>query len=163
MMQSQQSFWQFAVSLYGFDGVQPLLLRWQDEYGLEVTLLLWALWLDVQGQPWDEELWRLGLSGTAVGRRRIKRWRGWRRCCPRSLVRIRDWLLAVELNRERGVIDQLQQLTSLAHLEPAAIDASELWLQYTTRLLQTLGLQDQQSQLVALLQNWREGDRQAPP
>ncbi len=162
MMQSPQSFWQFAVSLYGFDGVQPLLLRWQDEKGLEVTLLLWALWLDLQGLPWNEALWQQGLSGTTAGRRRIKRWRFCRRCCPRSLGWLRGWFLRVELDRERRVIDQLQQLTLSASVVPGDTGGADLHLHYTGRLLQTLELQDQQPRLEELLQYWRAGDNQAP-
>ena len=152
MMQPQRSFWQFAVSLYGFAGVQPLLLSWQDDHGLEVTLLLWALWLDLQGKPRDTQLWQQGVSSSAGGRERVERWRRWRRRCPRWLTLLRRWLLRRELQQEQRVIDSLQRLTPGAEIRPEATEG--LQLQNSEWLLRERGLQAGQPQLESLVQHW---------
>ena len=37
--------WQYSLDVYGRDGVEPLLLRLQDDCGLDVNTLLYAAWL----------------------------------------------------------------------------------------------------------------------
>ncbi len=43
--------------LYPLAGVEPILLRLQDEYGLDVLLLLVACWLAGRGQPVEGTDW----------------------------------------------------------------------------------------------------------
>ncbi|PUA28367.1 MAG: TIGR02444 family protein [Cellvibrio sp. 79] len=41
--------WDFSVHYYARPGVSPLCLRLQDEHGVNVNVLLWALWLGYRG------------------------------------------------------------------------------------------------------------------
>jgi uncharacterized protein (TIGR02444 family) len=50
---SQGRLWTYAVSLYARPGVEPLLIRLQDDHGQSPSFLLWALWLAAQGRPAD--------------------------------------------------------------------------------------------------------------
>ena len=43
------SLWDFACALYSRPKVAPLCLRLQDDYSLNVNLVLWCVWLDTQG------------------------------------------------------------------------------------------------------------------
>lgn len=78
-----RDLWSFSLSLYAAPGVAEACLTAQDRHGADVNLLLWAVWLAVQGhdltvaelaaaehaiRPWREEVvWPL----RAV-RRRLK-------------------------------------------------------------------------------------------
>jgi uncharacterized protein (TIGR02444 family) len=43
-------FWRFSLALYGRPGVPPACLRLQDEAGVDVNVLLFAMWLGRQGR-----------------------------------------------------------------------------------------------------------------
>ncbi len=38
------AFWEWSLSRYARDGVEPVLLRLQDEFGFNVNILLWCCW-----------------------------------------------------------------------------------------------------------------------
>ncbi|MFQ5564293.1 MAG: TIGR02444 family protein [Parvularculaceae bacterium] len=40
----RQDFWTWSVKCYGGDGVEPVLLKLQDEFDLNVNILLWCCW-----------------------------------------------------------------------------------------------------------------------
>ncbi len=44
------SLWDFAVAVYAMDGVSPICLRWQDEFGVDVTVVLSAAWQATRGR-----------------------------------------------------------------------------------------------------------------
>lgn len=44
-------FWSWSLERYPIEGVEPLLLRLQDEFGFNVNILLWACWC---GERYDE-------------------------------------------------------------------------------------------------------------
>lgn len=44
-----QDLWDFAVALYGYDGIETICLEWQDQYGVDVTMLLHACWVGEHG------------------------------------------------------------------------------------------------------------------
>ncbi|MGQ3049347.1 MAG: TIGR02444 family protein [Niveispirillum sp.] len=83
MNSPSHDLWSFCLSLYAAPGVAEACLTAQDRHGADVNLLLWAVWLAVQGhdltaaevadaeaatRPWREEVvWPL----RAV-RRRLK-------------------------------------------------------------------------------------------
>lgn len=46
---AEADIWHFVVRLYGQDGVAPACLRLQEEYGVDVALLLFAAWMAEQG------------------------------------------------------------------------------------------------------------------
>lgn len=39
-----EKFWSWSLARYKIDGVEPLLLRLQDEFDFNVNILLWACW-----------------------------------------------------------------------------------------------------------------------
>lgn len=47
-------FWDFSLERYGADGVAPACLLLQDDFGLDVNLLLYAAWLAHRGQRLSE-------------------------------------------------------------------------------------------------------------
>jgi uncharacterized protein (TIGR02444 family) len=47
-----ESFWQYSLSLY--PAVKDLCLQWQDNFGVNINLLLFLLYLDKQQQSLDE-------------------------------------------------------------------------------------------------------------
>jgi len=52
-------FWRFSLDLYGRDGVASACLDLQDRAGLDVNLLLFAVWLGEEGRPAREpSAWR---------------------------------------------------------------------------------------------------------
>jgi len=48
MMASPAGFWNFSVAVYAQPAVADLCLRTQDNYGANVNLLLWCIWLEQQ-------------------------------------------------------------------------------------------------------------------
>jgi len=59
-----KSLWEFSLRTYAQPGVSKLCLRLQDDYGVDVNLLLWSLWLEQRGQVLTLEL--LTLAQTEV-------------------------------------------------------------------------------------------------
>ena len=45
--------WNFALAFYASKDVQELLLKLQNDYQQDTLLVLTALWLGQQGQPWQ--------------------------------------------------------------------------------------------------------------
>ena len=41
---TSSEFWDWSLIHYARDGVEPLLLQLQDEFGLDANILLWACW-----------------------------------------------------------------------------------------------------------------------
>ncbi len=54
-MNSQDSLWQFALAYYQRPAVAELCLELQDQWGADVCLLLWCLWLERQDVRLDSE------------------------------------------------------------------------------------------------------------
>lgn len=48
-LQLNNTFWQFALSFYKKAGVAQKLLQLQDEFGLDINLLLYMVWLGEKG------------------------------------------------------------------------------------------------------------------
>lgn len=61
------SLWDFSLHYYARSGVGPLCLRLQDEQGVNVNVLLWALWLGYRGV-------RLEPASLAQALRKIHSW-----------------------------------------------------------------------------------------
>lgn len=52
---SMQRLWDFAVNLYGQDQVALICIDWQDRFGLDITMLLHACWVGVNGRTLDAD------------------------------------------------------------------------------------------------------------
>lgn len=53
-------FGQFALALYQQPDVAQSCLSLQDQQKMDVNLLLWARWLDLEAIPFDQQLWKAG-------------------------------------------------------------------------------------------------------
>ncbi len=49
-MERGSEFWRFSLSLYRMDGVPPSCIALQDRHGLDVNIMLFALWLASKGR-----------------------------------------------------------------------------------------------------------------
>lgn len=54
-LQLDNTFWQFALSLYGKAGVAQKLLQLQDQFGLDINVLLYMVWLGNEGIALNDE------------------------------------------------------------------------------------------------------------
>ncbi len=88
--------WQFSCSVYAKQGVADACICLQNDFGLDVNLLLFAGWAGLRGQP---------LSEADVVRAEA-RTSSWRREMIQPLRRMRRWLKAtdVPLGRDVGVL-----------------------------------------------------------
>lgn len=123
--------WSFSLSLYAAPGVAAACLTAQDSQGADVNLLLWAVWLAVQGHdltaeevaeaeaavgPWREEVvWPL----RAV-RRRLKT--GPRPAPDQDTESLRMQVKAAELEAEKAQQSLLQTLPRQRRTEGAVAD-----------------------------------------
>lgn len=41
---AELSLWDYAVAVYAEEGVSPICLRWQDQLGVDVTVMLSGIW-----------------------------------------------------------------------------------------------------------------------
>jgi uncharacterized protein (TIGR02444 family) len=51
-----ENLWRFSLSVYARPGVAPRCLQLQDQWGANVNLVLWLLWLETRGQTADAAL-----------------------------------------------------------------------------------------------------------
>ena len=113
-MSNHSSLWAFCLSFYQHPGVEGLCLKLQDQKGINVNHMLWALWLDQLTPGGDETLWLEGI-------RRTQRWHRWvvinvrtlRKGVPKQglLLSLRRRLLSWELLAEQRELRMLEQLT----------------------------------------------------
>ena len=160
-MSLESPFWRFSLTLYQAPDVAPACLMLQDERGLDVNLLLYALWAGLQGasliaadfdrlealvRPWRTDI--------------IQPLRAVRRALKSPLIEIdphapgelRARIAAAELDAE-----QIQQ--ALLYTQPLVIDpASPLppraqAIENAARLLAWLAISDQEmdQSILALL------------
>lgn len=110
--QSAQSnlFWEYSLALYAREGVAAACLALQDEFGLDVNLLLYGAWQASQGRRLDEQHMAELEESTALWRHEVvkpvralrQRWREF----P-GVAQLRDELKSLELNAERQQQDMM--------------------------------------------------------
>ena len=122
-MSATSPFWRFSLSLYGRPGVGPACVALQDAHGLDVNVLLFALWLAAEGR-------RVAAADVAAADAAVGDWRrqavGPLRAVRRFLkeppaaldatavAALRDRVKAVELESERLQQEALYRLRPLA-------------------------------------------------
>lgn len=112
------SLWDFSLKIYALPGVAEQCLVLQDEFGVDVNLLLWSLWLGVRGQLLSPEL--LSAAEAAV--------LDWSQLAVQPLRRLRR-----QLKAHFGVEDSAREAVR------QAIKAAELAAEnYQQQLLQGL-------------------------
>ena len=158
-MSNQSSLWAFCLSFYQHPGVEGLCLKLQDDKGINVNQLLWALWLDQFTPGGDEALWLEGIQ-------RTQRWHRWVVSNVRSMRRglskqgllapLRRRLLNWELLAERRELKMLEQLThKRLRLEWQAWQMED-GIYPARRLAELLSTPDC-DELMRCFERWRQG------
>ena len=117
----EEGFWRFSLAFYALPRVAPALLALQDRDGLDVNLMLFALWLGISGRhPLDSGA--LAAAERAIGTIRAEvveplrlLRRNLKHQADEDIQRFRESIKVLELEGEKLV------QTRLAHLaRPAA-------------------------------------------
>ena len=113
---SVEALWPYALEVYARPGVEPLLLRLQDEHGQCVPLLLWSLWMAAGGRPIDAakaaacaELARAWQDAAVAPLRRLRRGLKVKANTQQLQTRIRHGVKALELEAERMLLQMLEE------------------------------------------------------
>ncbi len=115
----QTPLWDWAVSGYGRDGVQPVCLHLQDDFGQNVPLLLWAIWASQAGWVGDEETLEAACDlARAWDDLAVRPLRAVRQAMKKphpdlddlARERVRDQVKAAELLAEKALLEALATL-----------------------------------------------------
>ncbi len=109
---ADNEFWQYSLRVYALPGVADLCLLWQEQYGINVNILLWSAWLEHEGvQVTDALLDEVIAGADPWGEKVIVTIRNLRRDLkkrdlgpvgiPKSLSSMRESLLKTELKAEQ--------------------------------------------------------------
>ncbi len=158
MIRPDTSLWAFSVSFYRHSEVEALCIQLQDQHGVNVNSLLWAIWLDEICPVSDIGIWSRGLAG-------ISRWhkmvvvplRSLRRSLAREGIigRFRRQLLSWELMAEKCELTMLEQ-EALRAISTQAHNADKTSHRFLALALE--GLIDEQRQLGTLFEQWSQSD-----
>ncbi|SEL62889.1 TIGR02444 family protein [Halomonas daqiaonensis] len=104
--------WEFALALYGRDGVEAACLMLQDEAGVDVCELLWHCWLHHHGLACDEfpdpvRRWQQQVTAPLRRLRRDLKPEARQR---EPVAALRRTLQQAELQAEREALSRLEQL-----------------------------------------------------
>jgi len=103
--------WEFALALYGRDGVEAACLSLQDEAGIDVCELLWHCWLYHHGltcdaPPNDTRHWQRDVTAPL---RRLRRALKAEARGDAGVAELRRTLQKAELQAEREALSRLQR------------------------------------------------------
>lgn len=123
--------WRFAEEVYQCPGVEAACLQLQAQ-GIDVCLLLCALWLDAREVPWDDtrgqalrdlaQPWQMQV---VMPLRQLRQsWRGAAQG-DNALARLREEVKRLELEAEREL---LQRLATLSREWPSVGGTQQRWL-----------------------------------
>ena len=123
--------WRFAEEVYQRPGVEAVCLQLQAQ-GVDVCLLLCALWLDTREVPWDEtrnqalrDLAQPWQTQVVTPLRQLRQ--NWRAAAQgdKALTQLREQIKRLELEAEREL---LQRLATLSREWPSVDGAQQRWL-----------------------------------
>ena len=108
-----ESIWDFALAFYRQNGVEADCLAAQDVYGLDVTLLIFALYRSRHGHGFDAQasyelarnLTRMLVDPLRARRRALKSPPAGHD--PRTIAQLRDQIKAAELAGEQTILQTL--------------------------------------------------------
>lgn len=144
MCEPYTDIWQFATTVYRKQGVETYCIQLQDEYGANIPLALWLLWLDCHEQSAGDG--RLLAAGKAIAEdwqsqvitpmRQARRWLKQHSPIDDTTSATRHAIQDAELTAEQSLLLKLQQLTVLERELPACSASPSLSLlsQYITQL-----------------------------
>ena len=103
--------WEFALALYGRDGVEEACLTLQDEAGLDVCELLWHCWLYRHGltSEADPDTVRHWQRDVTAPLRRLRRALKAEARQDTGVAELRQTLKQAELQAEREALSRLQR------------------------------------------------------
>ena len=118
---ASEALWPYALEVYARPGVEPVLLRLQDEHDQCVPLLLWSLWMAGGGRPIDAakatacaELARAWQDAAVAPLRRLRRGLKTRAKTEQLQARVRHGVKALELEAERMLLQMLEESSPAA-------------------------------------------------
>jgi uncharacterized protein (TIGR02444 family) len=116
-------FWNYSLKLYGADGVQRACLELQDEFGLDVNMVLFCIWAgtDGPGELTADELRECIVRTTQWQDKVVQRLRHIRRTLKQDNLGATDELVAIlrpEVQQAELAAEHAEQLL-LAGLVPA--------------------------------------------
>ncbi len=113
----QHPFWDYSLRLYGAPGVSEACLKLQDEYGLDVNLILFCLWAGTEGPG------RITADELATA---LARTAPWQRQVVERIRWLRRTLKLDELGATRELVDQFRP--AVQELEISAEHVEQLVL-----------------------------------
>ncbi|SNR96074.1 TIGR02444 family protein [Azospirillum sp. RU38E] len=120
------SLWDFSLAVYAAPGVAEACLRAQDQYGLDVNLILWAAWLGANGHRLTGPELAAAASATDAWRREVvqplravrRRLKNGPPPAPNAAsTALREQVQAAELEAERQQQQMLQAFPPRQRLE----------------------------------------------
>ncbi|MEQ6889623.1 TIGR02444 family protein [Halomonas sp. CS7] len=104
--------WEFALALYGRDGVEAACLTLQDEAGIDVCEMLWHCWLYQHGLTCDAppDAVRRWQHEVTAPLRRLRRALKAEARDDDGVAELRRTLQTAELQAEREALSRLQRL-----------------------------------------------------
>ncbi|MEQ6917954.1 TIGR02444 family protein [Halomonas aquatica] len=108
----QAPLWEFAMALYGREGVEAACLALQDEAGIDVCELLWHCWLHHHGlacnaRPDEARRWQRDVTAPL---RRLRRALKPEALEHEGVAELRRTLQQAELQAERETLSRLERL-----------------------------------------------------
>lgn len=114
----EDALWRFSLAFYALPGVAPALIALQDRDGLDVNLMLFALWLGISGRGRlnKDELRAADRAVSTIRTEVVAPLRALRRRLKQSpdadVQRLRENIKALELSAEKLVQTRLAGLAS---------------------------------------------------
>lgn len=128
------TLWDFAVDLYGQEGVAPACLEVQERFGTDVPLLLWAGWLAARQQAPDAAAIARADEAVAAWRNEVihplrairQRMKHGPAPAPSDRTeQVRDRVKAAELEAERLELELLEGFAGASEAAAAQPDPTE--------------------------------------
>ncbi|WP_439134656.1 TIGR02444 family protein [Pseudomaricurvus sp.] len=155
-----ESLWDFSLSIYAEPEMEALCLHLQDRRGINVNLLLWALWLDARSRPFQLALWQQGVNRS----QRAERWRvGPLRRVRRFLPKRTPWQGIRSMVKTWELQSEQRQLQDLQKISDGLSGGSDVRSADDGYLIQLLGSSEPEyHQLMQILEHWSNGRKHRP-
>lgn len=136
--EAKSRLWGFAVRLYGYDAIGEHCLALQDEYEVNINILLWCVWCGLERRSLNDEMFSLADSSIKVWHKEVVApLREVRRAMKslnleyksETIDDCRERIKTNELTCERIELNLLAQLKSVgSSQEPCALGNARFYL-----------------------------------
>ena len=129
-LESARSLWDYAVDIYGRPGMSDLCLTFQDDYGADVSIILFIGWCSAQGIRIDDRLLNRVEQSVGVWNRDVvaplREMRRELKLDSRGITRkkvsdFREMLKALELEAEHLELNALADLVSYKSISSSSV------------------------------------------